>query len=142
MSWKKIIITVLVLGGIGGGIGLYMYNKPHKNYVKAKPEISLSATELIKAFEQDEKSANAKFLNKIIEVNGEVVDISTSKSNEIAIALNDAMFGVTLTLDVEYSLDNKERIRSVKIGDNITLKGRCDGLLTDVRLSKCSIVLP
>lgn len=142
MSWKKIMITVLVLGGIGGGIGLYMYNKPHKNYVKAKPEISLSATELIKAFEQDERSANAKFLNKILEVKGEVVDISTSKSNEIAIALNDAMFGVTLTLDLEYSSVNQERIHSVKIGDRITLKGRCDGLLTDVRLSKCSIVLP
>lgn len=138
MSWKKISIAAMILAVAGGAIGLYMYNKPHKNYIKAKPDISITAKELINAFETDEKAANNRFLDKIVEVSGEVSDLTTSNTGEVAITLIDAMFGVTLTLDPIFTTKNKQQIQSIKIGDPLTLKGRCDGYLTDVRLSKCS----
>ena len=137
---KKLGRLVLIFGLIGAAIVVYMYNKPHQNYEKMKPDISLTSIVLVEDFNHDEQAANSNYLNKIILVTGKVEDLSLSETGEFSIALDDPMFGVTCHFNSNISDKQKGIIRKIKVGDMISIKGRCDGLLTDVRLSQCFVM--
>jgi hypothetical protein len=140
MKFKKIFFGAIGLGLIGAFIALYMYNKPHANYEKLKPEYSLICDVLVADFEKDEKAANAKYLNKMLLVNGIIAHISGNEAGEITVALNDPMFGVTCSFNSQQSDQQAGLIKQLKVGNEVKIKGRCDGLLTDVRLTQCSVV--
>lgn len=140
MKTKKILLGLLGFAILGIGSALYMYNKPHKNYQKLKPDFVISAEQLCKEFEQNEENANAKYLDKMILVSGKISSIKKTPDGDVSISLKDDMFGITCTIDAEIALQQKAIISPLKPGDNIEIKGRCDGRLTDVRLSKCSLV--
>lgn len=140
MKFRKIFFAVIGVGLIGVIITLYMYNKPHTNYEKLKPEYTLSCELLVADFEKDEKAANTKYLNKMLLVNGSIIHISGNETGEVTIALDDPMFGVTCNFNVQQSDKQSGLIKQLKVGTEVKIKGRCDGLLTDVRLTQCSVV--
>ncbi len=141
MKRKNIFLLLLVIA-IGGAVGGYLqYNKPHKNYAKAKADISINAQELYSAFEKDETVANNKFLSKVLEVDGEIVTIQSNPNGSITIALIDEMMGVSCTFDSVYVFKNQSLFDNSENKSTVKIKGRCDGFLTDVRLSKCSFVI-
>lgn len=136
---KKILFTLLILIIVGVAVGFYLYNKPHKNYAKLKADYIVTAEELFAEFEENESSANEKYLDEVVQVRGIIAGI-TEVESALAISLYDQMFGVTCTLDKEAFLANQTLYSNLIVGQQVILKGRCDGMLTDVRLSRCSIV--
>ncbi len=60
---------LLLLGLIGVGTGIYLWNKPHEKVEDAKG-IVVTAAALSKEYNTDEKKADTKYLNKAIEVSG------------------------------------------------------------------------
>lgn len=126
---------------IGGALGLtsavYMFNKPNKSMNSLKAELAIEAEALVKDYSGSESEANETYLGKIVEISGPVVLISTSQDGSISFSLFDPFEGVTATFKAEYVKENKSRIHQIEQGDNITVKGRCDGMLTDVRISDC-----
>ena len=123
--WTLIIAVVVI-----AVLALWLYNKPHRT-ADQKPFVSLSATELFKAFESDEISANENYLDKVIEVYGEVVEITQDMDNHTIVMLksDDPIFGIRCTL---------ERASShIKTGETVHLKGICKGFLSDVVLTNC-----
>jgi hypothetical protein len=123
--WTLIIAVVLI-----AVLALWLYNKPHRT-ADQKPFVSLSATELFKTFESDEASANENYLDKVLEVYGEVIEITQDIDNHTIVVLksNDPIFGVRCTLDKGNS--------HISIGETIHLKGICKGYLSDVVLTNC-----
>lgn len=134
-NWKKVILTGFILGLIGGSIGLYMYFKPVESTSGMETDVKISATELFEAYGASEDEANAKYLGKVLEVSGEVMDIRTTDAGRTALVLatSDGMFGIQCEL--EEGVD----ATSVKSGQNITVKGVCSGLLLDVVLTRCTL---
>ena len=66
------VLTVLIVAGIG--YGLYVWNKPHRD-VKDEKGIIISAAAIFDSFAVNETRANTLYLNKAIQVTGEVTDI-------------------------------------------------------------------
>jgi flagellar basal body-associated protein FliL len=70
-TWIKILIALILIGIIAGILGyFFVYNKPHKDYSKAKAEISLTAEELYKSFIENTTEAEQRFNGKVLEIEG------------------------------------------------------------------------
>lgn len=134
---KKLLGIGLLLALIGLGVGYFMYNKPHQNMERAKADVSIKATELFSAFESDESAANEKYLDKIIQVSGAVKEVSTDEEGNISLTLESGseMFGVICQMD---NLTEHEKT-DFQPGEQVTLKGKCTGMLMDVVLVRCVV---
>ena len=133
---KKILLVLIVLALLGSYIGYKMYNKPHQDVSAAPAEVTLTADELLNAFKENEIEAGTKFINKVIEVSGNIAD-AKNESNQIIIQIGtaDVMSNIICNLDSTQTSNRKE----YKIGDSIRVKGICSGYLSDVILDRCVV---
>jgi len=118
------------------GTLIYLYNKPHRNVV-TETGIPISATELYSKFTRNEMQANQVFLNKVLQVSGQVLEVKTNTTAGRVVVLNtgDPLFGVACTLT-----RLETAARPVKPGERITIKGICTGYLSDVVLTNSYLV--
>lgn len=134
MTMKKILLALLMLGLVGGAVGLYYFNKPLEAMAGQKADFELSAAELYNAFELDEAAANAKYLDKVVQVTGTVLEVKPDETGKTGILLDaGGMFGVNCKLD---DLAKDQRT-SFTEGEAVTLKCICTGKLMDVVLVRC-----
>ncbi len=138
---KKIFLILIVLCIAGGGIAYYYtFHKPHKNTFNLKAEYSLSAPELYSEYENDEDNANKKYLGKILQVKGKIVNIKKFDSN-YEISLKDEMEGITCLVDSNYAVQQKKELDNLKPEQLISIKGQCNGYLMGVKMDRCVLVL-
>jgi hypothetical protein len=141
MALKKrtryILLGILALGIIGGIYGYSEYNRKPADLSGAKPDIVVSATQLLSEYSKDEKAANQKYLNKITSVRGVLKQVDKDHTGTISLALEtgDPIAGVSCELDSRHTADTE----SIHIGDTITVTGKCAGMLTDVVLNHCAL---
>lgn len=131
---KKALLAIGLLLIVALGVGYFIYNKPHENMHRKAPDYSMSATELFQEFEADEAAANEKYLDKVVEVRGEVQDISTDEQGITTVTLStEGMFGIICKLD---ELTDHSRT-DFEVSEQVTFKGICTGMLMDVVLVRC-----
>jgi hypothetical protein len=134
---KKIIISLLVIGILGGIYAYQQYNKPHLDVAKAASDAQIDATALFDAYSKDEAAANQKYTGKIVEVTGKVSEASKTPEGTVKVNLQaggDGMFGVSCSLDPKNATATMPAA-----GATLTVKGNCDGFNMDVQLSNCVI---
>jgi DNA/RNA endonuclease YhcR with UshA esterase domain len=136
MSLKKIILAILILGIVGAFVGYKMYNKPHVDVAEASADINTSANKILEEFSTDETTANAKYLEKIVAVKGEISEIKIEKEKGIITLKTNDDFGSVLC---HLSEKSTHKINTLKVGQTITVKGICTGYLMDVVLVKSEI---
>ncbi|RMG85235.1 MAG: hypothetical protein D6714_06295 [Bacteroidetes bacterium] len=131
---KRALLLLFGLVLIGGYVGYKMYNKPHEDMSRAAAEIKITAPELFAEFEADEAKANAKYLDKIVEVSGKVLQVDKDENGTVNVILDTGgMFGVVCKLD-----DLSEHPRtSFETGSEVRFKGKCTGMNMDVLLVRC-----
>ncbi|HNT22072.1 MAG TPA: hypothetical protein PKL70_16665 [Saprospiraceae bacterium] len=136
---SKLTLLILILALSGVYIGYRMWNKPHLDIASAGPAASLTASELLAEYQSDESAANAKYLNKVISING-VIEAVSKEADQVSIRLatEDVMATVICNLDPFSSHAETEFVT----GRNINLKGVCSGILTDVVLDRCVVINP
>ncbi len=128
ITW--VLLSVLVILATGGVVGYKMYTKPHRSVAKAKT-IQISATDLVSAYEKNEAGANSLYLDKVLEVRGEVNEVSKNQKGETVITLKGSdMSGLICTLEGTAATE-------VKPNSSVVIKGICTGFLTDVVLVRC-----
>jgi len=138
---KKIFITIgiiIVLVFIIAVIGLkYVFRVSDRSGITRKADFIMAADSLINIFTAQEDSANARYLDKVLQVTGSVAEI-TNDTAGYSIILRDsaASEGISCAL----GKDQNEKVKSIKTGDKIEIKGICAGKLIDVSLNKCTIV--
>jgi hypothetical protein len=114
---------------------LYMYNLKHTDMSKAKPDYVISATMLLKAFEDDETAASNKYNNKILEVSGTISSVKTAENNVLNISLEtESPFSSVICTFPAISDPS-----GFLPGNEITLRGECSGFLMDVLLNNCAV---
>ena len=115
---------------------LYMYNLKHTDMANAKPDFAITASDLLKAFEENETSASKKYINKILEVSGTIASVNSAGNNILNISLvtgSDLSSVIcTFTAVADPSMFRKD--------DEITLRGECSGFLMDVLLNNCALI--
>jgi len=132
---KKVLILLLVIGALGAGIGYYIYNKPVASLENKKADVVVSASQLIADYEADEKSADAKYHGKVVEVSGKVADIVTNEGKTtVHLETPNPMSVIT------FEMEAGSETGALKAGDEATLKGKCTGYLSDVIMVQSSIV--
>lgn len=130
--FKWLILSLLLIAGTGAVIGYKMYNKPHRD-VAAATAVKATAAALVTEYEANEQQANGKYLDKVLEVTGEVTGLSKNQKGETVIELKGTdMSGLMCTLESALQAE-------IKTGESITLKGICTGYLTDVVLVRCTV---
>jgi hypothetical protein len=122
---KKILVGILLVLMVTCGVAYLMYNKPHRDPA-TEQSIKVSSIELFKAFESNEIEANKLYLDKVLEVNGKITEVTTNQNGIPVVALEteNVLFGVRCTMN---------NIESVaKVGETVSIKGICTGYLSDV----------
>lgn len=118
------------------GTCIYLYNKPPRD-VNAETGIPISATELYTKFTSNEPKANQAYLNKVLQVSGQVLEVKSTSTAGKVVVLNtgDPMFGIACTLNKTDPVT-----ATVRPGEKITVKGICTGYLSDVVLTNSLLV--
>ncbi len=127
-NWKKIILIVFVVGVLAAaGFAVYVFMKPHRD-VSKEQGVQLSAQALFDAFKANETEANAKYLDKAIELSGEVLEVSTNQDGKTVVNFktNDPLFVINCTF--------KDQPGQLQPGQNITFKGICTGYIPDANI--------
>jgi hypothetical protein len=143
MKRKSLLLwgTALFILLLAAGTYLYVFRTGGINMVKAKTDYKVEATSLYKEFESAETAAMGKYAGKILEIKGSVVSLDTDERGNVTVVFVDPMMGgVTCTIDSLQAVEQSSLISGIKTGDALTIKGRCDGMLTDVKIVKCVIV--
>jgi hypothetical protein len=131
------IVLVFILAGVA--YGYYMFNMKRSDLRKVKPAFVISSKELYSAFEIDETGATARFIGKVVEVNGNVAQVefgSADSTLSITLREDDQFSGVICTFN---GIEDKSQV-SINPGQQITIRGECSGMLMDVLLNNCVIV--
>lgn len=133
MNKKNILALLGMLVLVAAVIGYRMYNKPHADLGSLTADHRLSATELFSAYEASETEANAKYLDKIVRVEGEIMSVETDENGQtsLTLAAGGLMGGVICQLAPEVKEFNGT------VGQQVALNGRCTGMLMDVVLVRC-----
>ena len=137
MNKSKIIISILIFGGVCLFFIYRSYNTPHINIVASATDITLTADQIIDDFSSNETKANKRYLDKIIEVSGIISEINLVKNKGIITLKTTQDFGSVLCHLPE---DASQYIQSLSVGHKITLKGVCTGYLMDVILIKSEVI--
>lgn len=133
---KRILITILLALTTGAGFAFYLFNKPHQSIADVDPVFKLNAQSLIGEYDHDENLANAKYLGKVVEVNGVVSEKIKDNSGKCTITLQGAdLAGVGCVFDPSA----QSKISGMKEGERVSIKGICTGVLMDVVLVDCVI---
>lgn len=136
-TWVKIALFIVIFIALSAILAaLYYYTLKHTDMSKAKPDFVITATVLQKEFEDNETTASIKYINKIIEVTGNIASIKPVENNYVNISLvtGSAVSSVNCTFP---AIADPSQF---KPGDAITLRGECSGFLMDVLLNNCAIV--
>ena len=123
---------------ITSAIAVFMYYKPHRSVRKEEAAFKLSVAELVDAFSKNENDANARYVGKILEVEGTLKEMILNDSTLILLMGDSTgLTGVSCYL----LRDQKDKYTGLTRGKTVTVKGICNGMLLDVVLDK-GIILP
>lgn len=100
--------------------------------------IKISAPELYQEFTGNESQANQQYLDKTMQVDGVLQNVTRGNDGSLFLTLNagNPMGGVSCEVPGE----NIPEGLNLNTGSTITIQGRCAGYLQDVVLVKCKIV--
>lgn len=146
---KKIIL--LAIAGVvlaTSVIGYKMYNKKHFSIEDAAPASKISAVDLHQTFVTDSSLAKNKYIgdesnHKVIQVSGIINEVNKNQLQQTVIKLKTNTDGAFINCEMEGKVDS-----NIVAGNNILLKGICDGYLFeadlgipgDVNFKRCYII--
>jgi hypothetical protein len=140
----KYALLALAVIAIAGAIYTYKeYNRKQLDVANILPKYTIGYNALLNEFIADEKNANAKYLDKVLEINAPVKSVDKDDKGFYTVVLGDSssMSSIRCSMD---SVHNNEAAKLI-IGSTIHAKGMCTGfnademLGSDVILNRCTI---
>ena len=128
-------ILLLILISISIWYYVFVYSKTHHRNVADEKGTTVEAAAIVKAFQTNETSANAAYLNKAVEIKGKFSEIKQDQSGNTTITIksDDTFSNVFCTLKAGTSFQaTKDSI--------VTIKGICTGFLSDVVINEAIVV--
>ena len=123
------LLGVLIMGAV---FAYFMYNQPHRSAAKEKG-LTVTSVQLCADYETNEAIAAKKYIGKLLEVSGTIIELTANQQNNSVIMLSGSNIS-----GVQCSLLTNES--DLKTGDAVVIKGFCTGyLLPDVKLDRCVI---
>ena len=123
------LLAVLLLAALSA----FLYFS--SDHTQSQPSDYVSdAASIYREYSRDEAAGNQKYLNKVLEVHGELTEVTSDQNGSTVLMFreNGAPGGVLCTMNGERS--------GLKVGQAVRVKGLCTGFLFDVVLNKCELV--
>ena len=99
----------------------------NSNKKQMEPELSISATELINAYKENEVKADKMYKGKIVEVNGIVDAIDSGIDDKAIVRLSDGDKFSIYTVSCYIDDENQDNACELKKGENVTIIGEANG---------------
>jgi len=138
MKRKPLIAVIVVVILLAAGLYAWSeFNRETGDLGGESADVVISAGELIAAFEQNADSASKHFIDKTVEVTGQVKGIDTS--GVLSLGVSGSMSSVQCSMDEK----NELAYESLQEGQALRIKGKCTGyqsddlLGTDVKMNFC-----
>jgi len=122
---KKILITLGVLFLAATGIYIYYATEKYAGTKDIKEDFAVSATQLIHEFRTDAQTANVKYSDKTVLVNGRITELEAPDSTTLNVKFVDEETGDYLIF--AFQEQYLAEARSLKEGDSIAIKGNSSG---------------
>ncbi len=124
---KQILLLFLLIILLAGGFYVYhLYTAKVPSLTKINADISVSATDLVTAFENDSASANEKYPGKILSVNGIIKSIE-EQSGTVVLGDINQLTSVRCSMDSGFI----NKLLGLKEGEQVKIKGLCTGYIPD-----------
>ena len=128
--FKKIIFSLFIIGIVlAAGVYYYVFVYAVNNKRQASDQVAIviAADSLTAHFTNNESLANTKYLNKVLQVSGVILETGVNQEEKSTVTLGtEGAFS-----NVFVTFKNKELLKK---GDIIIVKGFCNGFLSDVVL--------
>jgi hypothetical protein len=134
---KKIILIALTFvftSVLGVWYYVFQYSKTHHRNVESEDAVIITAAKIVKDYQTNETAANNNYLNKAVEVKGEVLKENKDQAGNMTVTIKsgDAFSNIFCTLKPGIRLGVKDSV--------IVIKGICSGFLSDVVLDDAVVV--
>ena len=97
--------------------------------------ISISDTELVQAYRDNEIAANRTYKGKTIEVTGVLFDLMSAGSNYVVYLSNSAY------ISCYFDKNHEDDLAKLKKGERVTIRGSIDwNLFENITMSNCEVV--
>jgi hypothetical protein len=108
-------------------------NKTHQK-VENSRSTAISAVELGAAYQQNERWANAHYLNHALEVSGNIAGVERNQNGENMVLLE------SISPDIPVQCTMRQAEKPLPVGSRVKLKGLCTGSnLSGVTLTDCIV---
>lgn len=127
---KRIRYVLFILGIVvvtGGIITYRIFTKPHRDVTHEKA-VSLTARQLADAFIKDEAAANKKYLDKAIELTGDVLDVTSNQDGYTVV--NFKTSDPLLVINCTFKIQPEKLVP----GQLLVCKGICTGYIPDANV--------
>ena len=128
------VATLVVLTSVI--VALNYINRGHKDLRNTIAQVEVSSSEIVRKYIENEVEANNLYLNKVIDVEGLVLEVE--KSNDvlnIRLFSEDDMYGIVCELSENDKIENLPNP-----GAKVVVRGLCTGILMDVVLVQAVII--
>ena len=102
--------------------------------------IEVSASDLIKAYDENGVAADLEYKDKLLKVTGIIGSIDTDIMDDAYVTLEDSYNKYNWTsVQCYFNSDKLDELAKLKTGEEVTIIGTCTGSLFNVSLENCSI---
>ena len=106
---------------------------------KAEKPISVTAGDLIAAYENNEIRANKNYKDKLLDVRGYVGDVSEDILGKPFVVLNDKPDAMITSLGIQCYVRDGDVLAELDKGTEVVIRGRGDGKIMNVLLRDGSV---
>ncbi|MEO7924799.1 MAG: hypothetical protein ABIR30_14040 [Chitinophagaceae bacterium] len=114
----------------------YIKNEKFSDTSGAKADYTVNAPDLIHEFTANDSSANNKYREKILIVNGIAAKVETSADSTTNIQFADSTGSYAI---FSFDKEQLEQVKDIKAGDTVSVKGSCSGSIYSSILGTTSI---
>ena len=118
-------------------IFIMVYYKPHRSVKREEAAYRLTVKQLVDSFSNDETRANNLYAGRVVEVEGRLKEMILNDSTLILLMGDSAQ---TTGVSCYLNRDQKQKYTSLRRGENVRVKGICNGMLLDIVMDKCILV--
>ena len=115
-------------------------NAEPKAVVLPDPAIPTTAAAMLVMFKDDEDAAGAKYKGKVVDVAGTVLAKGTNLAGERAVTLEGGAQARFAGVRCVFPAANYFQWDNVEVGQTVKIRGRCEGLVSDVVLRECAVL--
>ena len=100
------------------------------------PTVTVTASTLFSDYDSNEVAADDKYKGKILNVSGTIDDIGKDITDTMYVTLKTA--NPILNVQCFFADDHKSQVANASKGQQVTIKGKCDGKFGNVLIRGCS----